>query len=128
MDWENAQTRDAWDYFDAPEHQKYTRHYVQEALGHVLAGKIQLTGRTILTPEGVQETPAEKLNLSQTALSLLATKLDRSFGADAPEHVYNLGTWAGHMALSAALAVNWRQIADRLLRKHTLEYVPGDTE
>jgi hypothetical protein len=38
-------------------------------------------------------------------------------------------SWQGHTAFGVAVQdVDWGQIADALLRKHTLEYVPGEAD
>lgn len=130
--WTNPQTHDAWIYLTDEKRQDYTQQYVEEALSAVLAGRIKLVKRTEIAEgqDGVQteEVTGKQITPSLTARSVLVTRLVSSFGEDAPDGVYDLDTWAGHMAFSAAMAVDWEQIADQLLRRFTLEYVPSEVE
>ena len=49
-----------------------------------------------------------------------------SFGEDAPEERYDFETWEGSVAFSMALHISWDNLADRLLRKYAIDYVPSD--
>jgi hypothetical protein len=136
VEWTNDETRCAWSWLTdekEPGRLDQTRRFVEAKLGAALSGRIRLTSEQELkfTPEGVEvvrEKSGDAITMSDTARSILVTGLIRSFGEDAPDHVYDLKTWSGHMAFNAALSVDWRQLADRLLRRFTLEYVPGDVD
>jgi hypothetical protein len=134
MDWKNAETRRAWEFLTNekyPDRLEPIRRRVELIWDKLFAGKVSLVSEEVITagPDGTGESrvvPAEAMTLSRAARGILASVLDNNFGADAPEDVYDLDTLAGHMAFAAALQVDWQQLADRLLRKLTLDYVPGD--
>src|SRR5262245_44319458 len=87
--------------------------------GGILAGKVRLVKSTRI-PEGAEATTSDGL------LGLTAVRLARSFGEDAPGHVYPEGTWAGSVGYVMGLLVDYVALADRLLRKFVPEYVPSE--
>ena len=112
-------TEEAYRFFTGEAVSKRTEAFVSDKLGMAYSGKVRLKSSSLLPPG----TP---ITLSQTACSLLATGLTSSFGVDAPEERYDLETWEGSVAFSMALHISWDNLADRLLRKYAIDYVPND--
>jgi hypothetical protein len=112
-------TEEAYRFFTSEAVSKTTEAFVSDELGVAHAGKVRLKS-SLLLPTG---TP---ITLSQTACSLLATGLAASFGENAPEERYDFETWEGSVAFSMALHISWDNLADRLLRKYAIDYVPSD--
>src|SRR5215471_8108707 len=112
-------TEEAYHFFTSEAVSKTTEAFVSEKLGVAYSGKVRLKSNSLLPPG----TP---ITLSQTACSLLATGLASSFGEDIPEDRYDFETWEGSVAFSMALHISWDNLADRLLRKYAIDYVPSD--
>jgi hypothetical protein len=100
------------------------RDYVEKGAAAALKGRVRLKAASYL-PEG------EAASLSDNLRGLTATRLSRSFGEDAPSHVYPTEddgfTWAGHAAFGLGMMVDYFALADRLLRRYVPEYVPSET-
>ena len=122
QEWTNSATVAAWIFLTNEQQTKKTKKWVEQKLRVAMSGRVKLmkSGPIKFGPDGA--------NLSRTARSILATGLSLSFGADAPDEVYDTDTWAGNLACCVALTIDWDQLADRLLRHYTLEYVPSDAE
>jgi hypothetical protein len=116
--WTNSVTRELFRFLTSEEREPTTKEYVEEKLGFVMSGKIRLL------PKGSNR--GKDISADLSARQFLATNLSRSFGEDAPDHVYDLETWAGTIAFFVTLDTDWAQLADRLLNRYTLEYISPD--
>ena len=112
-------TEEAYRFFTSEAVSKITEAFITDKLGVAYVDKVQLKSSLLLPPG----TP---ISLSQTACSLLAKVLASSFGEDAPEDRYYFVTWECSVAFSMALHISWDNLADRLLRKYAIDYVPND--
>jgi hypothetical protein len=65
------------------------------------------------------------VNRSQVLLCAFARWLDKTYGMKAPLYDRVEG-WLQLAALAVGSAVDYFQLADRLLRKYVVEYVPGE--
>src|SRR5262245_46048447 len=74
--------------------------YLGVGAGGILSGKVRLEKSSRL-PEGAEATTSDGL------LSITAVRLARSFGEDAPDHVYPGGTWAGSVGYLMGLMVDY---------------------
>jgi hypothetical protein len=131
--WKNHVTREFWEWITSTAQEEKAREYTENRLAMALGGKVRLTKTNVSAGEDGSTTVGEtrsgdQVTQSLAARSLLATGLARGFGEDAPDDVYDLDTWAGHLAYRMSLAIDWHQIAGRLLERYTLEYLPSDAK
>jgi hypothetical protein len=113
--WANEGTALLFEYLSEKDR---AREYVEEGAEAVMSGKIRLQDSNYVPPEKMGE-------LSQNLLCLTATRFARSFGEDG--NCYrDLKAWPDWCGFSLGLAVNYHQVADRLLRRYVPEYVPSE--
>jgi hypothetical protein len=95
---------------------KQTRAYLEEGTQLILSGRVKLTESTKF---------GTNANLSESAQSVTALRLTRSFGEEG--NCYgDLETWPECAAYGLGLMVDYFALADKLLRQFVPEYVPGE--
>jgi len=104
--------------------------YIDDAVELVDNGQATLESVQLVDPitgEVRRERSGQEMTRSETLLSLLEARLLATYGEESATP-YRTNSWMGYIAFTVMRHLDWRSVADWILRHYVVDYVPSEAE